>query len=232
MTKSRGILRKRQWARPQLYVLHRLYADTPTQQIAEALGGSPAWVYHKAAKLGLKKSAEYRASHWGFRPGSTVGAAYRFKKGLRPHNTGIKGWQSGGRSRDTRFKKGQRGITWVPIGTHRVASGEGYLERKVTEHRKGGLNWTAVHRLVWIEHHGPIPAKHVVAFKEGLHTTDLKLITIDRLQLLSYQQNMARNSYHNYPKPIAQLIQLRAALNRQIRKRERARHEDKDRRPA
>lgn len=216
---------KQFWVRPQLYVLHRRYADTPTLQIAAQLGCSLHRVYAKAVKIGLKKSAAYLASPAAcrLRRGDSVGAAYRFKKGFRPHNTGVKGWQSGGRSRDTRYKKGQRGTRWVPIGTHRVTSREGYLDRKVTEHRKGALNWVAVHRLVWIEHHGEIPPGHVVAFKPGQHTTDLKLITIDRLQLLSYRENMARNSYHNYPKPIAQLIQLRGAINRQIRKRERAR---------
>jgi hypothetical protein len=38
---------------------------------------------------------------------------------------------------------------------------------------------------------------------------------------------MARNTLHRYPKPIAQAIQLRGALNRQINKRVRA-HAEQD----
>jgi hypothetical protein len=33
---------------------------------------------------------------------------------------------------------------------------------------------------------------------------------------MSRAESMRRNSYHNYPKELAQLIQLRGALNRKI----------------
>jgi hypothetical protein len=46
------------------------------------------------------------------------------------------------------------------------------------------------------------------------------IITLGRLELISRAENMRRNSYHTrYPKEVAQLIQLRGALNRQINKR-------------
>jgi hypothetical protein len=89
-------------------------------------------------------------------------------------------------------------------------------------------NWVPVHRLVWIEHHGPIPAGHAVAFKPGQHTSVLEEITLDRLELVSRAELMRRNTYHKYPKEIAQLIQLRGALQRQINKRERQLNEKQD----
>ena len=222
MTKSRGIWMR--WTRPQLYVLHRLYCATPTQQIADRLGISLHAVQHKAWRLGLKKSRAYldSAAACRLRRGDGVGAAYRFKRGHVPANKGIKGWDSGGRSHQTRFKPGQRGNKFMPIGTLRI-NGDGYLDRKIADTRFVQYNWMGEHRLVWIQHHGPIPANHVVAFRPGRHTTDPTLITLDALELLSRAELMARNSYHNYPKPIAQLIRLRGAINRQIHKRERAR---------
>lgn len=212
------------WARPQLYVLHRRYPNTPTLQLAAQLGCPLYRVYAKASALGLSKSAEYLASPAShrLRPDHHIGGATRFKAGQAPPNKGIKGWDAGGRSHTTRFKPGQRGSKWLPIGTLRI-NGEGFLDRKIADTRLAQHNWCPVHRLVWIQHRGPIPVKHVVAFKPGQHTTELTLITIDRLELLTRAQLMARNTYHNYPKPIAQLIQLRGALNRQIHKRERAR---------
>lgn len=221
MPKSRGIHRpKHRWARPQLYLLHRRYANTPTRELAEQFGCEANCVYRKAVTLGLSKSAAYLASHCRLRDGSGVGAGTRFQRGHVPFNKGIKGWDAGGRSQSTRFTPGQRSCNWVPVGTLRINS-EGFLDRKVADTGLSLRNWVTVHRLVWTAHHGPVPAGHVVAFKPGLHTTELRLITLERLELLSRAQLMKRNSYHyNYPKPIAELIQLRGALNRQINKRE------------
>ena len=50
----------------------------------------------------------------------------------------------------------------------------------------------------------------------------LEEITADRVECISLAENMRRNSYHNYPKPIAELIQLRGALMRKINRAERA----------
>jgi len=211
------------WARPQLYVLHRRYQNTPAQQIAEQLGFSRERVYSKAFALGLSKNAAYydRPAADRRRPGTHIGGATRFKPGHATWNKGIK-WDSGGRSHTTRFKPGQRSPNWMPIGTLRI-NGEGYLDRKVADTRITQRNWTAVHRLVWIEHHGAVPRGHLVVFRPGHHTTELPLITVDKLELLTRRQLMERNTYHNYPKPIARLIQLRGAVNRQIHKRELAR---------
>lgn len=52
-----------------------------------------------------------------------------------------------------------------------------------------------------------------------MHTTDPAAITADRLELVTRAENMARNTLHRYPKEVAQLIQLRGALNRKINAR-------------
>jgi hypothetical protein len=219
-----------------LYELHRLYADTPAYQLAKIFGRPINQVYAKATQMGLHKSAAYLAGPFAgrIRPDNDIGGKTRFKKGAVPRNKGLRrpGWSSG-RMRETQFKKGNRPLTWVPIGSYRVTR-DGYLDRKVADHPPGLVykNWVPVHRLVWIEHNGPIPHGHAVAFKPGQRTTVLEEITVDRLELVSRAELMRRNTYHNYPKEIAQLIQLRGALNRQINKRERQRNEESHPGPA
>lgn len=56
-------------------------------------------------------------------------------------------------------------------------------------------------------------------FRDGMHTTEESAITPDKLECITRAENMARNSIHNYPQPIPQLVQLRGALNRKIRNR-------------
>lgn len=130
-----------------------------------------------------------------------------------------------GRSVETRLKPGRpahQARNYVPIGGLRVTR-DGTLERKVTDdpHIAPARRWVAVARLVWEAANGPIPKGHVVRFKDGMRTAEESEITVDRLECISRNENMRRNSYHNYPQPIPQLIQLRGALNRKISNRTR-----------
>jgi hypothetical protein len=114
------------------------YPTTPTREIAKRLKRPARGVYQIANTLGLRKSAEFRKEGWwGFKKGSTIGEAYRFKKGIVPANKGKKmpGWCPG-RMKETQFKKGQRtgaaAKNWKPVGTI-VADTDGYLRIKVRE---------------------------------------------------------------------------------------------------
>jgi hypothetical protein len=76
-----------------------------------------------------------------------------------------------------------------------------------------------VHQLVWQLHHGDIPEKHHVAFKDRSEGSKEKVV-IENLELLSYAEMMRRNSYHtNLPKEFAVLVQLRGAIQRKINRR-------------
>lgn len=232
MTKSPGILPPRRlWHRPELYLLHSLYSDTPAYQLAQIFGRSINQIYAKANQLGLHKSAAYLSgpSAGRIRPDHDIGGKTRFPKGHVPKNKGLRrpGWAPG-RMRDTQFTKGQRPHTWVPIGSVRICT-DGYVQRKVGDFGPGRSykNWVSVHSLLWIETHGALARGQVVVFKAGQHTTDLDLITLDRLEVVTRAELMRRNSYHtNYPKDLCQLIQLRGALQRQINKRVRESNEE------
>jgi len=219
----------RRWTAVEDRVLRKLYPHRPTKEIGAQLGRTFYVVYQRAAKLGLKKSAAYMASPAAcrLRRGDKVGWAYRYPKGHVPANKGLRrpGWAPG-RMAETQFKKGIRSgiaaINWCPIGSIRPDA-EGYLRIKVREGRKGeayGFGnvkiWPLLNRHVWAQHHGPIPAGHIVTFKDRNRAN----CTLENLELRTLAENMKRNTVHRLPKELAQVIQLTGALKRKIRNRE------------
>ncbi len=228
---------RRPWGALQDELLRELYADMPTRVLAVVTERSERAVYERARTLGLKKSPEYLAGSYAGRigRGEGRGSSSRFKPGQTPWNKGAKGWTAGGRSGDTRFKKGrpaQEARNYRPIGDLRI-NADGYLERKITDDPAiaPARRWVGVHRLVWEAAHGPVPAGYVVTFKPGRRTTDEAAITLDAVELTSRVALMQRNTRHNYPPELNRLIQLRGALNRKINRRTRA-HEEQDGRRA
>ena len=121
----------------------------------------------------------------------------------------------------TQFKKGELSgrarALLKPVGATRIVYGN--LERKITN---GGpypaARWKPVHRLVWEAAHGPVPKGFIVVFKPGRHSIVEAEITLDRLELLSYAENMRRNTIHNYPPAIKDAMRARGVLNRAVRK--------------
>lgn len=211
-------MRYEYWTPSEQAYLREHYANTPNELLGSVLNRAPRNVAQKARKMGLSKSAQYMAEHGG-----------RFQAGLQPWNKGVPGSTGTQEAcRSTQFKPGrpaELSANYRPIGSVRVAKG-GYLEQKVTDDRSlyPARRWVPVHRLVWEREVGPIPPGHIVVFKPGMLTTDLEQITPDRLECISRAENMARNTVHRYGKDIAQLIQLRAAITRQLNKKEKELH--------
>ena len=229
MTKSRGINRTRYVWHPDVEALFSLlYPSAATQVLANAIGISLSCAYSKAKMLGLKKSSAYLAGDLSGRiqRGRTDPrmAAGQFKKGGTSWNKGNKGWQAGGRSPETRFKKGFRPHNEKPIGSYRVVKGKAgwkTLEPKVSEvPGPNNLRWTPVARLVWESVHGQIQDGHLVVFKPGMATVIPHELTVDRLECISKEENGKRNIYHNrYSAELCKVIQIKGALQRQINKR-------------
>ncbi|MEJ1487194.1 MAG: HNH endonuclease signature motif containing protein [Candidatus Sedimenticola sp. (ex Thyasira tokunagai)] len=210
---------RKDWTAEEEAELKRDYPETPTKELAKQLSCTEQAVYSKASSLGLHKSEAYFTNQNAGRmkKGDERGAGSRFRKGNRPHNAGKKGWQAGGRSTDTQFKKGKKPHTWKPIGSERVTT-EGYMQRKMTDTGYPPKDWVAIHTLLWEEHNGPIPKGHVVVFKNG-NKLDVR---IDNLELISRTELMRRNTVHNLPKELVQVVQLKGAVTRQINKRMKA----------
>lgn len=207
------------WTPSELAILRARYPHERTENIAADLGRTLSQVYTKTNQLALRKSAEYLSSPAARRTDGQIGTETRFKPGQTPWNKG-KSFDSGGRSHETRFKKGHRAgraqEVYQPIGAERISK-DGYIQRKINNDMPFQKRWRGVHILVWEEANGPLPAGHAVTFKDG----NKQNLDLDNLVLLSRADLMRRNSYHNYGKEIAQLVQLKGAISRQINKRER-----------
>lgn len=214
--------RRRYWTIDEIELLAREFCTTPTKALAKKLGRTAETVACKAYTLGLRKSPEYLSSPASGRLQGERGTATRFKPGQTPWNKG-KRYVAGGRSHLTQFRprRPEESPNYAPIGTLRVNGASGHLERKVSDDRSIATSrrWMPVHRLVWEATHGPVPDGHVVAFRAGRFSTVEEEITLDALELITRAELMNRNTRHNLPPELNQLIQLRGALNRKIRNR-------------
>jgi hypothetical protein len=204
---------RRRWTDADIEVVRARYADTNTASLAALLDRPEGSIYTVAYRLGLTKSPEYMREHHG-KHAAEVGRATRFQPGQVSWNKGTH-YQPGGRTAETQYKPGNRPHGWVPIGSYRI-NADGYLDRKVTDDGRGPRDWTAVHRLVWIEAHGQPPDGHVVVFRPGRRTTELAAITLDVLELVTRAELMRRNSIARFPKEVSDLMRLRGVVNRQI----------------
>lgn len=209
------------WTEAEVTLLRRHFADSLTGDLAQALGRPYSAVAQKAASLGLAKSDAFLNGPHGHRLNGVVGASERFKPKHTPWNKGTH-FVAGGRSAETRFKPGRQACearNYAAIGSLRISK-DGYLERKVTDDPTlvPARRWVAVHRLVWMATHGEIPPGYAVCFKPGRRTTDPEAIAPDALELVSRRELMLRNTVHRYGAEVAQLCQLRGAINRQIHK--------------
>lgn len=230
-TLSPSTKKRRFWLASDQAMLAEMYSDLPTSQVAAALDRDVSSVYRMAAKLGLKKSESFldspesgRLRKGQTRPGTEK---TQFRKGNVPANKGLKqpGWAPG-RMADTQFQKGCRsGIAatnWVPVGTVK-ADTDGYLRIKVREavHGKEATGfgntrvWPFCHRHMWEQANGPIPAGHVVIFRDGNRAN----VTLENLEMISMAENASRNSmWKKLPRELAEAIQLNSALKKRMRR--------------
>lgn len=231
----------RLWEPEDDQVLGDRYPHEPTAGLARELGRTLSATYMRARQLGLSKSEAYLASPAACRlrrEATPASVATRFKRGQAPANKGLRrpGWAPG-RMAETQFKTGERrGMAkrnWMPVGTIRVDP-EGYQRIKVREWVQGEPHgfgnakvWPQLHRHLWVQAHGPIPAGHSITFKDG----NRQNCVLDNLVLVSRTDLMRRNTIHNLPKALVHTIQVLGALTRQIRKRSRN-GQEQDRRPA
>lgn len=206
------------WTEMEIAILREKYQDMKSADLAAAMGISLNRLQSKAIKIGLRKSAAYLASPAAcrLRRGDEVGKPFRFQKGHVPANKGTHrpGWHAG-RMRETQFKKGQKCHNWLPIGTE-VFKTDGYLYRKLTDTGYPPRDWKQVHRLLWEERYGPIPAGYHVRFIDG----NRRNVVIGNLCLVNRADLAAINRMWNrYPYELAHAIQLRGAIVRKVNRR-------------
>ena len=207
---------RRFWTKKELDVLKKHYMDTPTRDLAIRLCRSERSIYKKAEGLCLRKSKEYLNSAAAGRlyPGHKRGKSTQYKPGNLPHNFGKKGWQAGGNAPKTQFKTGHRPHNQVSIGSERITK-DGIRQRKISDTGYVPRDWKSVHSIVWESHFGPVPAGHIVVFRDG----NKKDFSSDNLELITRAENMRRNTIHRLPEALADVCRIRGYLNRRINKR-------------
>lgn len=212
------------WTPERLQSLRNLYPDYTADVVARVIGCSPASVWAKANREGLGKSTAFLASQQSGRiqRGKQLPSIVtnQFKPGQTSWNKGTH-YKAGGRSAETRFKKGAMSgaaqHNYKPIGTLRI-NADGHLERKTTDdpNLMPTRRWTPVYRLVWEAANGPIPKGHMVVFKPGQRTAVEADITTDRLECITKAENARRNHPANKSPELARLVQLKGAITRQV----------------
>lgn len=191
---------RKPWTAKDLQMLRDHFADTRTADLAEQLGRPYFAVAQRASLMGLRKSEAYLTSPTAQRLDGKRGMATRFQPG--------------------RELSGRAAQQVKPLGSYRV-NADGYLDQKVsTEPGPQHRRWKPVHRIVWEQAHGPVPAGHAVCFKPGRHSTELEAITIDALELVTRRELMMRNTFRRYGPEVTKIVHLRGAITRAINKRE------------
>ena len=214
---------RRPWTPEALAEVCRRYPHERTADIARDMGRSIGSIHGQANMLGLKKSPEYMRDIHGAHI-ADAGTRYRFNPGGAAWNKGIPG-STGNHpnTKRTQFKAGrapEEARNYQPIGSLRIGK-DGILQRKVTDDPDlyPSRRWMAVHRLVWEAVNGPMPKGFIVVFKPGMASADPDMITIDRVELISRAELMRRNTRHNLPEEIKELVILKYRITRAINRR-------------
>jgi len=217
---------RKPWSPPEIEMLGKRYADERAKDISSALGRSVASVYGMANKIGLKKSEPFKESIQSGRLIDGVrGKSTRFQAGQASWNKG-KSFPSRGRSAETQFKpgvrQGQAVKLYQPIGAERISK-DGYLQRKINDDLPLQKRWRGVHLILWEEINGPLPAGHALVFRDGDKTN----IVIGNLELITRRELMARNTVHNLPPQLKEVVDLKRHITRHInrKEKERAKHD-------
>lgn len=204
------------WTQEEVTILEEMYSrkDIFASDIASRLGRSVKQVYLKAMAMGLKRPWETKSRAGKIGTQSEAAKAHRFKKGQVPPNKGKRMPEEIYKKVEkTMFRKGNVPATHRPVGTETLRS-DGYIWVKVEEPNK----WRLKQRLLWEQHNGPIPPGYNVQFKDH----NPKNCRIENLYIISRSEQMRNENslIASYPKPLADLIRLKGAVNRQIHKQQ------------
>lgn len=76
--------------------------------------------------------------------------------------------------------------------------------------------WKMLHVKLWEDEYGAVPDGHIVVFKDK-NSLNCEL---QNLELISIEENMRRNTIHNYPPEIKEIIRINTKLNKAIHEKQ------------
>ncbi len=180
------------------------YLTVSLKRMSAEIGRSSTFVRIRMRQLGLvvpQEIIEQRKSE------------SRIQKGSEPPNKGKKmDAETYNKVKRTFFSKDHIPHNTKYDGAIRISQKEGDRPYKLVRVRM--REWKLLHRHIWEQVNGEIPEGYLVTFRDG----NAENCSIDNLQLMSKQENMVRNSYHNYAPELVDLIHTRAVLTRIINK--------------
>ena len=141
---------------------------------------------HFNTNITAKEIAYFRRSHK-----LKSGLTGQFKKGNVAHNKGKKqieymSQESIERTKETRFKKGNKPKNYRPVGSERITK-DGYIEVKVSDPNK----WETKNKIIYKQYFGDIPKGHKVIYADGNKLNN----DINNLILVSDNEELIMNKY-------------------------------------
>jgi hypothetical protein len=203
----------RLWSDNERKILLEMFCDNYTTTICKMLNRSYGSVSSQSRLMGLKKSDSFMKMELQKQADrlKIVGVANQYKKGRDPENKGKPmSKELYDKCKPTMFKKGNNPHNTKYDGHERISK-DGYVEVRI---RKG--KYDLKHRLVWKELNGDIPKGFIVVFKDKNKTN----IVIENLELISFEENMKRNTIQRYPGELKSTIRLINKLKRTINAKE------------
>ena len=185
------------------------YPFESTALIAKDLGITISKVYNIAYKYHIHKDPEYlkTAASGRYNVGTKSNQATQFKPGHIPVNKGKKmAPEIYNAVAPTMFKKGSKPYNTQPIGTiHNRADKTGRLYQYI---KIKDSHWELMHRYVWTQTNGEIPAGYVINFIDG----NFMNCDLSNLRLKTRGEMAIMNSIHRYPAEVRDLIKLNNKL--------------------
>jgi hypothetical protein len=145
----------------------------------------------------------------------TTGLKGQFQKGGRPWNAGTRGQGLTGRNRGS-FKPGNVPANRNPLWHERMGK-DGFIEMKVPERNPYTgfpTRYKAKHVWMWEQKNGPVPADHVVAFKDSDRTNICpeNLMLVPRAELLEMNRMRYREAHPEVKPSIRALVKLKRKM--------------------
>ena len=141
---------------------------------------------HFNTNITAKEIAYFRRNHK-----LNSGLTGQFKKGNVAHNKGKKqieymSQESIERTKETRFKKGNKPKNYRPIGSERITK-DGYIEVKVADPNK----WETKNKIIYKQYFGDIPEGHKIIYADGNKLNN----DINNLILVSDNEELIMNRH-------------------------------------
>lgn len=123
-----------------------------------------------------------------------------FKKGNIPHNTATEGDGAIRIRHDHKNRSGNRKYKFI-----RLSLGK----------------WELLHKYMWEKENGPVPEGHCLWFKNQ-DSLDCRL---ENLELITREENMRRNTVHNLPEDLKDVLYAKGRLVKEINKHNKNNHD-------